>query len=275
MADVHIFDVRIAKLYGVNCAVILQNIWHWVQKNEANGTNFYDGTYWTYNSTKAFAAQFPYLSQRQIETALKKLRDENIIQTGNYNAMKYDRTLWYAITEKGKCILHTGEMECSNKGNGFTAKVEPIPDVTAYVNADVNADMNTVSKDTVCCTDVQLVIDAWNSLSLTRIIRIAKNTTRSKMLQKRIKDYGIDSILSAIENVRNSDFLNGINTKGWQATFDWFIKPDNFEKVLSGNYANKQTKGQPIQRPAYQKQSKAQEMNEFYDMAATWAAESE
>lgn len=275
MADVHIFDVRIAKLYGVNCAVILQNIWHWVQKNEANGTNFYDGTFWTYNSTKAFAAQFPYLSQRQIETALKKLRDENIIQTGNYNVMKYDRTLWYAITEKGKCILHTGEMEYASKGNGFTPEVEPIPDVTSYVNADVNADMNTVSKDTVCSTDVQLVIDAWNSLSLTRIIKIAKNTTRSKMLQKRIKDYGIDGILSAIENVRNSDFLNGKNTKGWQATFDWFIKPDNFEKVLSGNYANKQQQGQPIQRPVYQKQSKAQEMNEFYDMAASWAAESE
>ena len=136
MADVHIFDVRIAKRYGVNCAVILQNIWHWVQKNETNGTNYYDGAYWTYNSTKAFAAQFPYLSQRQIETALKKLRDEKIIMTGNYNAMKYDRTLWYAITEKGKCILHSCEMESTENEKPFTQNVEPIP----YVNTDVNAD---------------------------------------------------------------------------------------------------------------------------------------
>lgn len=138
MADVHIFDVRIAKRYGVNCAVILQNIWHWVQKNEANGTNFYDGAYWTYNSTKAFSAQFPYLSQRQIETALKKLRDENIIMTGNYNVVKYDRTLWYAITEKGKCILHSCEMETTETEKPFTQNVEPIP----YVNTDVTADVN-------------------------------------------------------------------------------------------------------------------------------------
>lgn len=137
MAEVHIFDIRIAERYGVNCAVILQNIWHWVQKNEANGTNFYDGTYWTYNSTKAFTKQFPYLSQKQIETALKKLRDEDIIKTGNYNVVKYDRTLWYAITEKGKCILLSGEMEMPEKENGIPQKVEPIP----YINTDVTADV--------------------------------------------------------------------------------------------------------------------------------------
>lgn len=137
MAEVHIFDIRIAQRFGINCAVILQNIWHWVQKNEANGTNFYDGTYWTYNSTKAFTKQFPYLSQKQIETALKKLRDEDIIKTGNYNVVKYDRTLWYAVTEKGKCILLSGEMEMPEKGKGIPSDGKPIPDINQDVNADV------------------------------------------------------------------------------------------------------------------------------------------
>ena len=40
MADVHFFDVNIAQRYGVNCAVILQNLWHWIRKNEANGTHY-------------------------------------------------------------------------------------------------------------------------------------------------------------------------------------------------------------------------------------------
>lgn len=128
MAEMHYFDVKVAELYGVNCAVILQNLWHWIRKNEANGTNFYDGNYWTYNSAKAFKELFPYLTQKQIETALKKLRDEEIIITGNYNAVKYDRTLWYAITPKGKSILHTGEMEITQNGNGNYAEGEPIPD---------------------------------------------------------------------------------------------------------------------------------------------------
>lgn len=275
MAEVHIFDIRIAERYGVNCAVILQNIWHWVQKNEANGTNFYDGTYWTYNSVKAFTLQYPYLSQKQITTALQKLRDEGIIKTGNYNAVQYDRTLWYAITEKGKSILLTGQMEFTCRANGIPSEGEPIPDINTDVNAHVNADSITVSKDTVCCTDVQRVIEAWNTLSLTRIIKITKNTTRYKMLQKRLKDYGIDGVLEAIENVRNSDFLNGKNKKGWQATFDWFIGPDNFSKVLDGNYANKPQPMPSQAAPAYRKQTKVEELNDFYNMAANWAAEGE
>ena len=136
MAEVHYFDVEIAKRYGINCAVILQNIWHWVRKNEANDVNRHDGRYWTYNSTKAFQELFPYLSQKQIETALKKLRDEEIIVTGNYNVMKYDRTLWYAITDKGKCILLGGEMDIPSVSNGLPSEVKPIP----YINPDVNAD---------------------------------------------------------------------------------------------------------------------------------------
>ena len=141
MAETHYFDIKVAELYGINCAVILQNLWHWIRKNEANGTNFYDGYYWTYNSTKAFKELFPYLSQKQIETALKKLRDENIIITGNYNAIKYDRTLWYAITKKGKSILLVGEMEKTERENGNHAKGEPIPNnkpnsKTANINTD-------------------------------------------------------------------------------------------------------------------------------------------
>lgn len=129
MAECHYFDIHVAKSYGVNCAIILQNIWHWVRKNEANGKHYHDGYFWTYNSTKAFSDLFPYLSQRQIETALKKLKDDGVIITGNYNEMKYDRTLWYAITEKGKCILHSCEMDFTPEGNGFTPDVKPIPDI--------------------------------------------------------------------------------------------------------------------------------------------------
>ena len=44
----HIFDVDIAKEYGVNEAVILESMNYWVQKNKANGKHFYEGEYWTY-----------------------------------------------------------------------------------------------------------------------------------------------------------------------------------------------------------------------------------
>lgn len=138
MAEIHYFDIDVAKRYGVNCAVLLQNIWHWVKKNEANNKHLHDGYYWTYNSTKAFQELFPYLSQKQIETALKKLRDEEIIKTGNYNAVAYDRTLWYAITEKGKSILLAGEMEITDRENGNDTEGKPIP--------NINTDLKTSNR---------------------------------------------------------------------------------------------------------------------------------
>ena len=56
------------------------------------------------------------------------------------------------------------------------------------------------------------------------------------MLRARIAEYGTDAVLEAIEKIRNSDFLKGQNAKGWIITFEWFVKPNNFPKVLEGNY---------------------------------------
>ena len=50
-------------------------------------------------------------------------------------------------------------------------------------------------------------------------------------------------MLTAIEKIKSSDFLCGKGGKGWVITFDWFVKPNNFIKVLEGNYDNKQDDG--------------------------------
>ena len=125
----HSFDIDIAKRYGIQPAILLKNIYFWIEKNRANDTNFYDGYYWTYNSKKAFAELFPYMTARQIEYALQKLIEDGLIKTGNYNKVAYDRTLWYAITKKGYSILQNCEMEETKKGNGNPENVQPIPDI--------------------------------------------------------------------------------------------------------------------------------------------------
>lgn len=123
----HHFDISLAQRFGMLEAVLLNNIQFWLRKNAANGVNYYDGAYWTYNSVHAFSELFPYASEKQIRTALKKLVDEGILQTGNYNKSSYDRTLWYALTEKGKSILPIGQMEDAEKSNGNDLEGEPIP----------------------------------------------------------------------------------------------------------------------------------------------------
>lgn len=125
----HSFDIDIAKEYGILEAILLNNLWFWIEKNKANGNNYYDGNYWTFNSTRAFNELFPYASQRRIQNALKHLKDEEIIITGNYNKSTYDRTLWYAFTKKGKCIMQKCKMEDAEMENGSVENGQPIPDI--------------------------------------------------------------------------------------------------------------------------------------------------
>lgn len=135
----HSFNINVAKKLGIASAVILNNLYWWIDKNRANDKHFHDGYYWTYNSRKAFVEQFPYLTERQIEYALRKLIDGGYVITGNYNKASFDRTLWYAITKEGYCILQNCEMEETKVLNANNRNVEPISGKGSTVYGWVNA----------------------------------------------------------------------------------------------------------------------------------------
>ncbi len=124
----HQFEVDIAVEYGVNAAILFQNISFWCAKNRANGYNYFDGNYWTYNSRKAFTVLFPYLSERQIKTAIDKLVDDGMLMTGCYNKDPRDRSLWYAVTEKGWCKLQNRILHDTKMSNAHNEDVTPLPD---------------------------------------------------------------------------------------------------------------------------------------------------
>jgi hypothetical protein len=124
----HSFDPEIAKAVGVNAATIYQNILYWIEKNEANEKHCYDGQYWTYNSIRAFGEQFPYLSEKQIKTALNKLFEQGLIVKGNYNKIGLDKTNWYGLPQKGQSIGPQGPMDRAKRANGSAPEGQPIPD---------------------------------------------------------------------------------------------------------------------------------------------------
>ena len=144
----HSFDTSIAKEYGILEAVILNHLRFWIEHNKKNNINFHDGYYWTFNSLKAFQGLFEYASKGQIERALNHLKDEGLIIVGNYNTAAFDRTVWYALTEKGENTFPKREMHFSNSGNAFPENEKPIPDI----NTDINIikernNINVISKE--------------------------------------------------------------------------------------------------------------------------------
>lgn len=64
---------------------------------------------------------------------------------------------------------------------------------------------------------------------------------RLAFLTARVREYGIDAVREAITKAAKSDFLNGGGGRGFIASFEWIFRPNNFPKVLDGNFDNRQT----------------------------------
>lgn len=84
--------------------------------------------------------------------------------------------------------------------------------------------------------DFNKILDYWNEKGTKAITAITSE--RQSHIETIIQEYGEEAIYKAIDKVKTSSFLNGENDKKWIATFDWIILPNNFIKVLEGNYDN-------------------------------------
>ena len=147
----------------------------------------------------------------------------NYIQKDRYHETRY-------LDEKAMLSIN------NNVYNMDTNCIQDVSKSDTQVRLGKDSIDNTISKDIVSSTNVQRIIEKWNELGLQKVKVIKSGTNRYTLLKARLKEYGEDTILEAIENIKDSDFLKGQNKNGWTITFDWFLKPKNFIKVLEGNY---------------------------------------
>lgn len=175
-------------------------------------------------------------------------------------------------SETDKAELMRRRRAVSKNGNTVTKALPPVTKCYTEIEKEIDkekeleTDIITVSKDTVSRTDVQRAVEAWNALSIYGIKQISKLTSGSKRatcLNARIKEYGIEEVIAAIERIKSSDFLKGSNNRGWVITFDWFILPNNFPKVHDGNYDSNTN----IQN----KNVNASTVEQFAERAQRWA----
>jgi hypothetical protein len=62
-----------------------------------------------------------------------------------------------------------------------------------------------------------------------------------------ISKHGLDGWREVLTKIRASAFLKGENPNGWRLTLSWLVKPENFAKVLDGNY-DKRNSSKPLSR---------------------------
>jgi hypothetical protein len=213
----HSFNVDVATKYGIEEAIVLQNLAFWVQKNSANKRHWHDGHYWTYNSAAAFADLFPYLNQKKVYRILSNLENHGLILTGNYNDSKYNRTKWYTITEDaigiiGITIYHNSEMENQEAGN----QVDDIGDCITDSKPDINPD----SKPYVYQTSQPSPKESKKTYG-----EFENVTLTDKEYAKLIHEYGHDQTNGIIERLSIAKAEKGYKYKSDMAAIrKWVVK---------------------------------------------------
>jgi len=137
------FNSDVAKVVGANAAVIYQNIKFWCDKNKVDERYFFDEKYWCFNSRRAFADLFEYMSDKQIRTGLNKLESAGFIAKGNHNSAAYDRTSWYCIlldadvSQKGQSTGLKRQIVVPKRASQCAQKGQPIPDIKPNIKPDI------------------------------------------------------------------------------------------------------------------------------------------
>lgn len=199
--------------------------------------------------SEAFISKAIHRHKNQVGPELQKLIERKIIKVEAEATFTMARVLafnknieqWEQKAGQSVKSLTPSEPTISTVSKLTDSTVSKFTDQEKKVFKESIKEKEIVSKDTIRSTDVQCVVDAWNNIGITQITGIKPDTQRYKLLKARLREYSLEQILQAIGNVKDSAFLRGHNDKGWEIKFDWFVKPNNFIKVLEGNYNGRGT----------------------------------
>jgi len=91
-------------------------------------------------------------------------------------------------------------------------------------------------------SQVEKAVDLWQNMAAeTGVPKIRGMTDdRKKKLRLRLRDIGgIDAWAEAMDKIRESQFCQGKNEKGWQISFTKILEPRILTNLLEGVYADK------------------------------------
>lgn len=178
---------------------------------------------------------------------IKHWRMHNTIKSDRYTPTVYQEDLERLEVKENKAYTERKSENLEPNWNQTGAKSEPQnrlglekDSIGSEENRDTPADA-VVYQSSTDAFNPKPIVSAWNSLSeygVSPISRLSNTSTRYKMLRARVKEYGEEAVIKAIKSIAMSDFLTG-KVSNFTITFDWFVKPNNFPKVLEGNFLNR------------------------------------
>lgn len=120
---------------------------------------------------------------------------------------------------------------------------QPLPPIINNKEKNIIASGGARAREEVANHDFDEIISFFNQQMKGKGIQQVAIITleRRQAFERLMAQTGVnkDTLKQAIKNAAESDFLNGKGPKGWVASFDWMMMPQNFQKVLENNYRNK------------------------------------
>ena len=102
-SNVLVINPDLAKMIGLNEAIVLNQIYYWISVNKKQNRNFHDGKYWCYNSIREWQEEnFPFWSHNTVERIFYSLRNKGLVLVGNYNNRRNGSTStkWYTVNDE-------------------------------------------------------------------------------------------------------------------------------------------------------------------------------
>ena len=153
---------KLAANIGLNEAILVQQIHYWLQRSKHN----HDGQKWIYNTHESWLEQFPFWSKATLKRVITSLKSQGLINTGNYNRMKMDRTVWYTI--------NYSHAVCSGISE---SQPEPTKDTESQADQPLGQSEPMLGSD---CTDVDTSLTSSHKLNMTSPIpETTENTTET------------------------------------------------------------------------------------------------
>ena len=189
------------------------------------------------------------LSIQVVRSCLDKLQstgEVNKQSTSQYTIITVCKFADYQQVEESEQQTNnkptTSEQQTSNKR--VTNNQQQHKNIRNKEIKNNNIDTNvSTSVETDPPIDFVGLLDFWNKTmeSANAVIPKIKSLSerRKGFIKARVREFNKRAVFEVISKAGTSDFLNGKNQRGWVADFDWIFRPNNFPKVLEGNYDNR------------------------------------
>lgn len=116
-----------------------------------------------------------------------------------------------------------------------------IRDKSTEIEKDIEK-KKKADKSAPSSSQIAEIVDLYHKIctSYPKVTVVSDSSKRD--LKTLMKRFSLEQIKTVFKIAEKSEFLKGINNRGWKASFDWLIRENNFVKVLNGNYNNRQKK---------------------------------